>query len=393
MLDSIPSMPVHQGPSAIDRFRGCLLGGAVGDALGAPVEFLSRARIVDHFGPDGITEYAPTYGGTGRVTDDTQMTLFTADGLLRAWHRDGELDPERSADAVAAAYLRWLRTQHKHPALAISAGEGDWLYWHRRLHHQRAPGTTCINALMAMPTLGAPAQNDSKGCGTVMRVAPVGLVGYQLRWSLHDTFQLGCMTARLTHGHPTGQVAAGAFAVLIQLLVAGTPLWIAVEELTGILRGERQQALVDAAQIPDPDSSLLAGAATTFGFDETLHAIDAAQKAAVFGPAPEDAIPALGGGWVAEEALAIAIYCTANTTGFDASIRKAVNHDGDSDSTGSMTGNLLGAMLGAEAIAPAWLEPLELRDVITEVADDLYGFVGPGDVAKYPVAWDKYPNT
>ena len=70
-----------------DRFLGCLLGGAVGDALGAPVEFMSRAAILGKFGPDGITDYAPIYGGLGRITDDTQMTLFTAEGLLRAWVR------------------------------------------------------------------------------------------------------------------------------------------------------------------------------------------------------------------------------------------------------------------------------------------------------------------
>ncbi|WP_346798039.1 ADP-ribosylglycohydrolase family protein [Halomonas sp. Bachu 37] len=67
------------------RFRGCLLGGAVGDALGASVEFLSPAEILERFGSEGITDYAPIYGGLGRITDDTQMTLFTADGLLRGW--------------------------------------------------------------------------------------------------------------------------------------------------------------------------------------------------------------------------------------------------------------------------------------------------------------------
>src|SRR5690606_6418819 len=70
------------------RFLGCLLGGAVGDALGAPVEFMKRAEILRRFGPKGITQYAPAYGGLGRITDDTQMTLFTAEGLIRGWVRD-----------------------------------------------------------------------------------------------------------------------------------------------------------------------------------------------------------------------------------------------------------------------------------------------------------------
>ena len=61
------------------RFRGCLLGGAVGDALGAPVEFWSRSEILRQFGPDGVRDYIPAYGRIGAITDDTQMSLFTAD--------------------------------------------------------------------------------------------------------------------------------------------------------------------------------------------------------------------------------------------------------------------------------------------------------------------------
>lgn len=69
------------------RFLGCLLGGAVGDALGASVEFMKRSEILAHFGPKGITQHAPIYGGLGKITDDTQMTLFTAEGLIRGWVR------------------------------------------------------------------------------------------------------------------------------------------------------------------------------------------------------------------------------------------------------------------------------------------------------------------
>jgi ADP-ribosylglycohydrolase len=70
--------------SISNRCRGCLLGGAVGDALGAPVEFMSHSQIVSRFGPHGIRDFAPAYGRTGAITDDTQMTLFTAEGLRRA---------------------------------------------------------------------------------------------------------------------------------------------------------------------------------------------------------------------------------------------------------------------------------------------------------------------
>ena len=100
-------------PSAVSRFKGCLIGGAVGDALGAPVEFMSLAEIRRKFGPDGITGYSPAYSRIGAITDDTQMTLWTAEGLLR-YHCRGEtrgIVPSMPG-MVHRAYLRWLITRH-----------------------------------------------------------------------------------------------------------------------------------------------------------------------------------------------------------------------------------------------------------------------------------------
>ena len=85
----------------------------------------------------------------------------------------------------------------------------------------------------------------------------------------------------------------------------------------------------------------------------------------------DDHLRQLGQGWVAEEALAIAIYCALRGKSFEESVVLAVNITGDSDSTGSITGNLLGAIHGVEAIPQRWLESLELRKAITEMADDL----------------------
>jgi ADP-ribosylglycohydrolase len=153
------------------RFLGCLLGGAVGDALGAPVEFMSRTDILHAFGPDGIVDYAPAYGDIGRVTDDTQMTLFTAEGLIRAWVRQCDRGITTYEGVTANAYLRWLRTQGAKPHRGIEYGprEHGWLFKQRDLHARRAPGKTCLSALRAMRSPGEPAKNDSKGCGGVMR--------------------------------------------------------------------------------------------------------------------------------------------------------------------------------------------------------------------------------
>jgi len=107
---------------------------------------------------------------------------------------------------------------------------------------------------------------------------------------------------------------------------------------------------------------------------------------------PRDAaIAQLGEGWVAEEALAISVYCALRARNFKDGVILAVNHDGDSDSTGSITGNLLGTMHGSKAIPREWLAQLELRDVIAELAEDLYAFPD-WDIEFEGQIWRKYPG-
>ena len=85
-----------------------------------------------------------------------------------------------------------------------------------------------------------------------------------------------------------------------------------------------------------------------------------------------DNIHRIGEGWVAEETLGISLYCALrHQNNFLAGVIAAVNHNGDSDSTGAVTGNILGALLGYKAIADQWKQGLELSDVILEMADDL----------------------
>src|SRR5688572_30196594 len=132
-------------PTFRDRARGCLLGGAIGDALGAAVEFLSWDAIVSRLGDGGVVDPLPAYGQRCPITDDTQMTLFTAEGLLRA--RAAGSDP---VVAIHHAYLRWLHTQggtSPHPDYE-DALDG-WLVRLPQLHASRAPGSTCLAGLQA----------------------------------------------------------------------------------------------------------------------------------------------------------------------------------------------------------------------------------------------------
>jgi len=331
--------------NARSRYRGCLLGGAVGDALGAPVEFMRLNEIRRQFGPAGIRDYVPAFGRLGAITDDTQMTLFTAEGLLRGDTREAAKGLAHYPSTVRSAYLRWLITQGETPAVSHVDADG-WLITHRELFSRRVPGTTCLSALRAAGQAVGQANNQRKGCGAVMRIAPVGMFAAAYDVDPEVVFGLAADIAGLTHGHATARTSAGTLAVIIARLVIGAPLPIALAVAKQELVKHREH-------------------------EETLAAVAAAERLADARPNDPEVIGQLGEGWVSEEALAIAIYCALSAIDFEPSIVLAVNHDGDSDSTGSITGNVMGSMFGVEAIPGRWLAPLELRDVIDCIADDL----------------------
>ena len=339
-------------PNMKDRFLGCLLGGAVGDALGAPVEFLSLREIREAFGRDGVTGMEPAYGRRGAITDDTQMTLFTAEGLIRAMRRYSERGICHPPSVVHRAYLRWLHTQGVPWSEIEPDGSGvpdGWLITNRVLFNQRAPGNSCVTALDS-GVMGTPDEpiNDSKGCGGVMRVAPVGLIAV-------NPFDLGSECAAITHGHLTGYLAAGALAVVVSEISKG-------------------QGIDKACQLA------LEELAAHDGHEETTRVVEAALAlAGTTAPSPE-AVETLGRGWIAEEALAISLYCALTAPDFRSGVLTAVNHGGDSDSTGAITGNLLGCLRGVEEIPPEWIEQLEAREVIERVARDLCRCVGDDDL-------------
>jgi ADP-ribosylglycohydrolase len=222
-----------------DHIRGCMLGGAIGDALGGPIEFYSISQIRQKFGPTGVTSFydyqKAGLSGIGHFTDDTQMTLFTAEGLLRAECRGREKGICDPATMVYHAYLRWLHTQGERVHVsgnAIETKDDGWLIGIPELHHRRAPGNTCLFALQSgkMGTL-LEAINQSKGCGGIMRAAPAGLFSVG-----HDPCILGMETAAITHGHPSGYLAAGCLAQMVSDLLDGDPLDSTVDHILHILR-------------------------------------------------------------------------------------------------------------------------------------------------------------
>lgn len=212
------------------------MGGAIGDALGAPIEFMSMDQIISVCGPHGVIDYLPAYGRQGAITDDTQMTLFTAEGLILSRVRQEYQGADKAILSVYHGLLRWLSTQETDLQAQLIKRYGTCsivdgvLTGYKELFSLRAPGNSCLSALKSgkMGTLENPV-NNSKGCGGVMRVAPVGLAFSDAEKS----FQMGCECAAITHGHPTGYLAAGTLAALISMIISGDSLGDAMDGALG----------------------------------------------------------------------------------------------------------------------------------------------------------------
>ena len=327
------------------RYRGCLLGGAVGDALGYPVEFMKEDGIFRKYGEKGIQTLSQA-GNPAVISDDTQMTLFAANALIRseAIHCDWK-------ENLLRAYQEWLGTQGDECCIRDDPRPRMWLYEVEGLHARRAPGNTCLASIRR--TAGKReaifADNNSKGCGTVMRAAPYGLsVGYDplsRGEEANAVIKMAHVDADFTHGHPAAREASASLAALIWEIVQYSP------------------------QRCDPLEEVVYHCFSSSGL------LKKAVGLALDGSVPDlEGIHQLGEGWVADEALAIAVFCAVRyQNDFAAAIRAAVNHKGDSDSTGAICGNILGAWLGEEAVEKAFdLKQLELADVTRTIADDLF---------------------
>jgi ADP-ribosylglycohydrolase len=305
-----------------DRFLGCMYGLAIGDALGAPVEF-----DVLQIGGKRVSTLSEWRGHpAGYYTDDTQMSLATCQGIIDA----AKARDKRPTPYVYKRYLEWLESQ-------------------KTVEQQRAPGRTCIQALKSGKAGSIEERiNNSKGCGGVMRTAPIGLF-YKDPQSI---FRYGAECAALTHGHPSGYLSAGYLSHLIYIV------------------SRTEFNVKDAAVLP---MILLHGYE---GHEEMsnimLKAIDYSEDKKM---SVEDAINRLGQGWVGEEALAVSLYSALKySDDWKAAVLAAINYSGDSDSCGSITGAILGAALGISAIPYDWVQKIENAHLIGSITENLWKY-------------------
>lgn len=340
-----------------DKSRGSLVGGAVGDALGYEVEFMSYDDIRNRFGKLGITNYVLNSDGIAEFSDDTQMSLFTAEGLLSAIS-NGKNAEEDILPYITESYKHWYYTQQQVPFMTTT----NWLMYIKALWTRRAPGATCISALQSISTAGcAPVFNNSKGCGGVMRVAPIGIfsAAHPKILDIEYAGHLSGSAANITHKHRLSTYSSMALSMIVADCIAYDKVdrsrfrFIVVDHVFKLLRFYFK------------DDKYL---------DELSNLMSKALDLAITDKTDNDAINELGEGWVAEETLAIAVFCVMRyIDNFEKCIVCSVNHNGDSDSTGAVAGNIIGAILGYNAIPMKYLVNLELHDVLVTVADDLAG--------------------
>lgn len=282
----------------------------------------------------------PSYGlPGGAITDDTQMSLATANGILAARTGCSKHEPRLN---IYAAYLGWLQTQS-------IPGES------------RAPGGTCLSALRSgcMGVLDSKRPiNDSKGCGGVMRSAPIGLV-----YSIPEAFQHGCASGAITHGHVDGWLPAGALAALVSCLAGGylslSDAFNTVQDII-LSYGFRGWAHVPEGSVPRT-LTLLNRAWSMAACTDEIHTEETIRNL-------------LGEGWTGDECLALALYFVARFPGEPVrALLACVNQVGDRDSNGAVCGAILGALYGWEWIPQAWLDVLERREELETAAHALAG--------------------
>lgn len=298
----------------MDHVLGMLYGIALGDALGWPAEPLTLDQIKAQWGPQGIQELPDP----ALFTDDTQMTLAMAEALIEA----GDQDLEGLMASISRHFVKWLQDPESYRAPGASC-----LYGARRLER----GVSWREA-------GKP---DSKGCGAVMRVAPIG---YLYQHDLSRLRKIAAATALTTHRHPAAELGAVAAAYLVKLALDQRP----PVDFIPLLQRETQGIVAD--------------------FDQALRRLEQALRMSD----PSAALAHIGEGWVAEEAVLAALFCFLQfPRDYLAAVRLAANTSGDSDSLAALTGGLNGAYLGIQALPSAWVGRIEKSAYLRDVAQRL----------------------
>ncbi len=295
-----------------DRFRATLLGLAIGDALGAPLEFMHAREIAERFGTvrdmigGGWLNLEP-----GEVTDDTQMMLCLAESLAQR----GTFDP----DDVVAKFMIWYDTHPKdmgnttQAVLTFIKNEANWRSASRKAHDLL--------------------EGKSAGNGSLMRVAPIGLLFHQNENLL---IEAAFTSSKLTHWDDLAAESCVAYTLILADLLHGFGPEEAIQNAADKMLARNEEVAEILENVTEREFEDLAP--TGFVLD-TLEA---------------------------------ALWHLLHAESFENALVRAVNMGGDADTIGAVTGALAGAYFGLNAIPTRWLEKLQGREVIEDLADRLY---------------------
>jgi ADP-ribosylglycohydrolase len=346
----------------VQKYRGCFVGAAIGDALGYAVDGMDMDEIRAKYGEEGITKLE-LQDGEAPVSDNFQLAMFTAEGLMYGLTRETLLGNRLPYDMLEAyvydSYKNWLVLQ-KEADKNCTASHQSWLVEREELARNRTSG----NSRLAILKSGRPGSicqptNDDKGSGCLYGSVPVGLLFDRTEENSDTVCHCGAKIAALTQGNPAAFISAAVFADLINRLQFceyddGSPA--ALENMV--------LAAIGAAE-------------KVFGsYTETELVTARLTKAVDLAHSDVDtyiAIETLGSGRDAETALAIGFYCALKySANYMDAIIAAVNHSGGSAPTGMVAGAILGSYYALKGIHYTLLSGIELRFVIQELADDIY---------------------
>jgi len=325
--------------SEIDRFRGCIIGLAVGDALGHPTEFIPSVRAIRaRWGNHGVATFEATANHpAGTFTDDTQMSIAAARALIRAGHAG----TDRLMTILASEFVAWAAS----PA------------------NDRAPGGACMAGCHALAA-GASWRNagvaGSKGCGAAMRAAPFGLYFAEDADAL---VRAAAAQSALTHRHPTGIASSVAAAAAVATALRSESLAGLVASVRAHVERVDEKILLEAGCEP--------ALARSIGNRQMLATLDRVQPTLAL--ETDDVCSVLGGAWVGEEAVATALWCVLRAQGdFGAAVLMGASSSGDSDSIACIAGAIAGAAWGLPAIRATWVRDVESSALLDYLARTLY---------------------
>lgn len=342
-----------------DRFEGAIIGSALGDAFGYPLMSLSFADICATFEKCGARELAVSRKtGTALFTEATQMSLFTADGILWASNEHTAFENSAAASYVFYAYQEWLYMQTK----TIADREYEWIFDKSKnpnmssllkskgLGKSRRLNDTNINALLDVRgnnygTLSKQVNSNTDN-GAVKRVVSVGLFYGQ---NPDMAFRIACDIGALTHSHPDGYLPCGVYAATVAEILNGKTLDDAVNEAMALL----------AAYPGNENTYRMLQKAVDMANDEEVD--------------PQEGLSDLGDGFSAISTLAIAVYSAVlHQTNFKFAVALSANHDGDSAACGAVTGGILGAWYGLKKLPKDWRKKIQYFNLMETVSDVLF---------------------